>query len=164
MPGGHDQLFKDLIRTFPGDFLRLVAPEVASRLDLANLELQPTEGFLDLPRGAARRLDLVARAGSRSGPEEPVLLHVEVELRFRSAVPTRLWRYNRLLHLRHDLPVHTFVLYLKGGPPGVHTVEHREVSLGQELASSATRLSGSQAPRRRNTLTGRNLSPGRSRP
>ena len=133
MPGGHDQLFKDLIRSFPRDFLRLTAPALAAKLVLEGVELQPAEGFLDLPRGAQRRPDLVARARVRRGEPEAVLLHVEVELHFRAAVPGRLWRYNRMLHLRHDLPVHSFVLYLHGGPPGIERSELRESSLGREV-------------------------------
>lgn len=41
MPGGHDQLFKDLIRSFPRDFLRLTAPALAAKLVLEGVELQP---------------------------------------------------------------------------------------------------------------------------
>ena len=137
MPGRHDQLFKDLIRSFPRDFLRLTAPALAAKLVLEGVELQPAEGFLDLPRGAQRRPDLVARAGVRLGEpateHEAVLLHVEVELHFRAAVPGRLWRYNRMLHLRHDLPVHSFVLYLHRGSPGLQRSELRESSLGREV-------------------------------
>ncbi|HEV7785600.1 MAG TPA: DUF4351 domain-containing protein [Thermoanaerobaculia bacterium] len=133
MRGGHDQLFKDLLRSFPSDFLRLAAPALARRLVLEGLELHPAEGFLDLPRGAQSRPDLVARAEVREGGPEAVLLHVEVELRFRASVPGRLWRYNRMLHLRHDLPVHSFVLYLHGGPPGVARSALRESSLGREV-------------------------------
>jgi hypothetical protein len=49
-------------------------------------------------------------------------------------LPGRLWSYNRQLHLRYGLPVHTFVLYLRGGPAGVKTEVHREVSLGREVS------------------------------
>src|SRR4029077_14362447 len=133
MPGGHDQLFKDLIRSFPADFLNLTAPELLSQIQPQDLELQPAELFIDLPRGAQRHLDLVARVPTRAGNPVAVLVNVEIELRFRSAVPGRLWSYNRQLHLRYGLPVHTFVLYLRGGPAGVKTEVRGEVSLGGEL-------------------------------
>src|SRR5262249_9883711 len=54
----------------------------------------------------------------------------------------------RPLHLRHDLPVHTFVLSLKGGPAGVRDLEYREGSLDRELALfryTAFGLSGAPA-------------------
>jgi hypothetical protein len=40
--------------------------------------------------------------------------------------------YNRLLALRFELPVQTFVLYLHGGPAGAQVVEHTEETLGFE--------------------------------
>ncbi|MEA2692520.1 MAG: hypothetical protein QOJ16_1907, partial [Acidobacteriota bacterium] len=134
MAGGHDQLFKDLIQTFPGDFLRLAAPEIASRIDLGGLEFLPTESWTDLPRGARRQPDLLARVLALDDGMQPVLLHIEVELRYRSALPARLWRYNRVLSLRHDLTVHSMVLYLRGGPPGPGVGQHCERSLGAEIS------------------------------
>jgi hypothetical protein len=148
MPGGHDQLFKDLIRSFPADFLNLAAPEVLPKLEPRDLDFQPAEVFIDLPRGAQRHLDLVARVRTRDGKPAAVLLNVEIELRFRSAVPARLWSCNRQLHLRYGLPVHTFVLYLHGGSAGVKADVHREVSLGWKVCSFHYRsfgLSGAPA-------------------
>lgn len=147
MPGGHDQLFKDLIQTFPEDFLHLTAPGIVTRIDPASLEFQPAQSFLDLPRGGERRFDLVAKARTRSAEPELILLHVEIELRYRSAAVPRFWTYNRVLSLRHGVPVHTFVLYLRGGPPGAGTSTYRELSLGQEICRFRYRRLGlSRAP------------------
>lgn len=88
MAGGHDQLWKDLIRAFPIDFLRLVDGELAAQLELSALSLEPVEEFLDRPTGAGRRMDLAGNARSLEGAE--VLVHVEIELRFRDTVPPRL--------------------------------------------------------------------------
>ena len=44
MPGGHDQLFKDLIRSFPADFLNLTAPELLLQIEPQDLDLQPFRG------------------------------------------------------------------------------------------------------------------------
>jgi predicted transposase YdaD len=133
MAESHDQIFKDLIRAFPRAFLNLAAPDFRDQLDLATLEIQPTESFLDLPRGKERRLDWLARADGPGG--ERVLLHVEIELRYRRAAAERLWRYNRLAHQRHGLPVHSFVLNLRGGPGGIRRRRHRELSLGREVCT-----------------------------
>ncbi|HXU45462.1 MAG TPA: DUF4351 domain-containing protein [Thermoanaerobaculia bacterium] len=135
MAGGHDQLWKDLIRTFPADFLHLAAGELAERLEMASLVLEPAEVFLDQPRGAERRMDLVGSATTHSGEE--LLLHVEIELRYRWEIPPRLWLYNRLLRLRRGLPVHTFVLYLQGAPAGPRVAIHREVSADREVCRFA---------------------------
>ena len=131
MAGGHDQLWKDLIRAFPIDFLRLVDGELAAQLELSALSLEPVEEFLDRPTGAGRRMDLAGNARSLEGAE--VLVHVEIELRFRDTVPPRLLLYNRLLGLRRRRPVHTIVLYLHGGPSGTEVSEFVEMSCGREV-------------------------------
>ncbi|HXU31022.1 MAG TPA: DUF4351 domain-containing protein [Thermoanaerobaculia bacterium] len=128
MAGGHDQLWKDLIQTFPADFVRLAAPDLASRLVLDAIELRPVEAPSGALRGKERRLDLIAWVKSKKG--EKALLHVEIELEFRSAMAARLLAYNRLLALRFGLPVQTIVLYLHGGPAGARIVEHSEEALG----------------------------------
>lgn len=152
----HDQIFKDLIRTFPKEHLRLVVPAESRRLALETFCFQPTEVFLDLPQGRARRFDLLARIGSHDG--EPVLLHTEVERSFSSEMARRLWVYSQAIHLRHGLPVHTVVLYLRGGPPGLCMGTHQERWLGREVSCfryTIFGLSGSRAEeflRRRNPL------------
>jgi Domain of unknown function (DUF4351) len=143
MSNGHDQLFKDLIRAFPADLVTLMAPEIARKIDLSRLEFRPEEHFLDIPKGRQRRLDLVALARARPGIREPpVILHVEAELEYRVVVPPRLWRYNKLVSIRHGLAVHTFVIYLHGGPPGVAKCVERARSLGQPLGSFRYRSFG----------------------
>ena len=128
MAGGHDQLWKDLIQTFPGDFVRLAGPDLAARLDLGAIQFRPVEAPSGALRGRERRLDLTAEVEDRDG--ERALLHVEIELRFRTATAARLLAYNRLLALHFALPVQTIVLYLQGGPKGAQVVEHTEKALG----------------------------------
>ncbi len=92
MAGGHDQLWKDLIQAFPADFVRLAGPDLAARL-AGTIEFQPAEAHTGAPRGKERRLDLIAWAESRHG--ERALLHVEIELNFRTATAARLLAYKR---------------------------------------------------------------------
>ncbi|MCP4663806.1 MAG: hypothetical protein GY856_51130, partial [bacterium] len=54
---------------------------------------------------------------TRGGDTGHVLLHVEIESRYRSARLPRLCEYNQLLSLSWDCPVHTQVVYCRGGPP-----------------------------------------------
>jgi hypothetical protein len=130
MAGGHDQLWKDLIQAFPADFVRLAGPDLAARIRLDEIEFRPAEAPSDAPRSSERRLDLIAWA--ESNEDEKALLHVEIELQFRTVMPARLLAYNRLLALRFGLPVQTIALYLHGGPPGAQVVEHLEESWGFE--------------------------------
>jgi len=131
MAGGHDQLWKDLIRAFPVDFLRLVDDDLAGRLELSSLTLGPVEEFLDQPLGAARRMDLVGSAKTLEWHE--VIVHVEIELKYQAPVPPRLFLYNRLLSLRKRRPVHTIVLYLHGGPAGAEVSRFSETSCEREI-------------------------------
>jgi hypothetical protein len=133
---------------------RLPAPRgatrIASAIDLASVEPLPAESWTDLPRGARRQPDLLLRARPKRDGPRTVLLHVEIELRYRSTLPARLWRYNRTLGLRHDLPVHSLVLYLRGGPAGARTGFYREDSGAGEICRfryQSLGLSGAQAER-----------------
>jgi hypothetical protein len=131
----HDQLWRELIQQAPEELLTLVAPDLAARIDASQISLQAEKHYLDSPEGRPRRLDLVSRVRERGSPTDDAVLHIEVQLKFRARQPPRWWRYNRVLFLRHGLPVHTIVVYLRGGPPGVERSVYRETSLGREVAS-----------------------------
>ncbi len=134
MANGSDQLFREIIPAFAADFAILLIPDVARRLDLGSLDFRREEYFTASPRGGRpRRPDLVARALTRGGDTGEVLLHVEIETRYRSALPPRLCEYNQLLGLSSGLPVHTQVVYCRGGPPGVAHNVFRVRSLGRTL-------------------------------
>ena len=84
----HDQWFKELIRTFFAEFLRLFFAVWAARLDTSALDWLDKEVFPDPPEGARRTLDLVARLptrqavpGQTSGEAESwsALVHIEIE-------------------------------------------------------------------------------------
>ena len=134
MARGHDPRWKELIRELLLEFLGIVDPELAACLGRgAPLALLPTEVFAGGPRGRALRVDLVAAA---RGPDEPgarVVVHVEIELRYRSGQEVRFFLYNRLLAQREGSPVLTLVLYLHGGPPGLRHAEHVERAMGEEV-------------------------------
>ena len=142
--GRHDQLFKELLEAFFGDFLHIVAPRVARRLCLDEARFLPREHFTDRPEGERRELDLVARVPAvtektekkgTQGQAGALLVHVEVEVRARKGMGRRMWDYAMLLRLKHRCPVLSIVLYLQGGPPGLEEVVVRDRLLGDELAS-----------------------------
>ena len=55
----HDQLFKEVIREFFPDFLRLFLPEQAAPFDLSKVTWRDKELFADPPDGPRHVLDLV---------------------------------------------------------------------------------------------------------
>ena len=129
----HDQLFKELLRNFFPDFLRLFLPEEAKRLDLRRLSFVDKEMFTDFPRGKRREADLIARVRTRRGREQLVLVLVEIELRRRRDFAQRMFRYFAQLRLRYDGPILPIVLYLGKAPQGVGLESYEEVFLGNRL-------------------------------
>ncbi len=131
----HDQLMKELLACFPDQFLRLAAVEIADRVDLDTVVLEPEEHYPGAPTGRERRPDLVSRARTfvdEDGNDEgEVLVHVEIELKYRSSKLPTLLIYHRGLSLKYALPVHTIVLYLHGGPAGSQARVYEERSLGR---------------------------------
>ncbi|MEM8929796.1 MAG: hypothetical protein AAGE94_01405 [Acidobacteriota bacterium] len=123
----HDQLFKDLFRAFFPDLIHLVAPEVAERLILGSRRFVDKELFSDQPEGDRAELDLLAEVPVRDGPSEWILVHVEIEGEHRHEMARRMWRYYRLLRLRHpERAVLPIVVLLSGGRGGVHWCRVRE--------------------------------------
>lgn len=130
----HDQLFKQLLEALLGDFLELVVPHLAPRLDVGRRRFLSNETFTDHPQGDHRVLDLVAEIPTWDGDganSELVLVHVEIERDWSAAMGKRLWDYTRTLVLRHDLPVLQVVLYLRGGPPGATRETVHRTFLGE---------------------------------
>lgn len=132
MRGVHDQLFKELSMAFPSETVALIMPDLAKRIVLGGVRFDSPECFIDSLRGWRRFPDLVAEVRDSSPPQEPALIHLEIEYRFRSATPHRLHEYNRVLSLLNPYTVHTRVLYVRGGEAGWKYNVHRETSLGRE--------------------------------
>ena len=129
---GHDQLFKDFLRAFLQDFLELVYPELAERLDFKTLHLLDKELFTDFPEGKMREADLVAEVETRDGSPNLVLVHIEVQLRTKPDFPERMFRYFVMLWLRHSVPIVPIVIYMRGGPAGVGFRQFMMLSFGEE--------------------------------
>jgi hypothetical protein len=115
----HDPLFKSLLRAFFAGFLRLVAPELAARLDLSAVAFLDKEFVSTTPPRTHGLVDLLARAPLRPGSDRFLLVHVEVEARARRGMGNRLRDYHRAIQSRHEDPILSIVVYLKGGQPGV---------------------------------------------
>jgi len=114
----HDPLFKSLFRIFFAGLLRLVAPDLAGRLDLAAAAFLDKELISAAPRDH-RVVDLLAKIPLRSGGGRFLLIHVEIENRSRHGMGKRLRDYHRSIQARHEDPVLSIVVYLTGGKAGV---------------------------------------------
>ena len=115
----HDLLFKQLLRIFLRDFLRLIALPVAERLDVSRTIYLDKELFPDWPRGRRRELDLLAQVPLLDPPDRFVLIHVEIEARAAPRIGTRLRAYRNQIQQRYEHAVVSAVVFLRRGKPGV---------------------------------------------
>ena len=115
----HDALWKGLLQAFFPQFIQFVVPELADRLLVEKGRFIDQESFVDPPEGEKALLDLVAEVPAIDGPDELILIHIEVERRFRQAMDLRMWRYFAHLSLKYGRPIVPIVLFLKGGEGGI---------------------------------------------
>jgi len=128
----HDPLFKRLLQRFFVDFLRLVAPEVAARLDLSAPVFLDKELLLPGDPGS-RVVDLLARIPLLVERGRVLLVHVEIEARARRGMGERLREYHRWIQSRHSGQILSIVVYLRGGRGGVREEIAREDLAGPGL-------------------------------
>ena len=124
----HDKIFKSLIRLFIEDYAIALGRAIGEQLDFSEVAFPSGEAFADLKQAGHLNLDFVARLKRRgTSPDQvgtPVVLHSEIEGRCRGDMNARMWKYFLLLSALHlDSAVIPVVLYIQGGPPGVHEHE-----------------------------------------
>jgi len=132
----HDQLWKDLFRTFFPDLLFLLDPDLAVRLvgslGPGGFTFLDKEVFHDLPEGDRHEVDLLAEAlDPATGLKFRV--HVEIERRFGGEIGRRVARYSYHLYLRDPGPVVSIVVFLRGGPSGARWTDHVERAFDREI-------------------------------
>jgi hypothetical protein len=132
----HDQLWKDLFRTFFPDLLFLLDSDLATRLvgglGPRGITFLDKEVFHDLPEGERREVDLLAEIPDRAGGRK-FRVHVEIEQSFSGEIARRVARYSHYLYLRNPRPVVSIVVFLHGGPPGVRWTDYTERVFEREI-------------------------------
>ena len=129
----HDQRFKEFLREFFQDFLKLFYPDVEARLQFQDIEFPETEMFIDFPDGERREADVVAKLETFDGSPELVLIHVEVQLRPEREFEARMFEYYALLWSRYKIPIFPIVLYLHGGVEETSQEEYRVRLFGRDV-------------------------------
>ncbi len=129
----HDRIFKGLFRAFLPDLLRLVAPQIAAKLDLSSPIFLDKEFFTDSLKGTRRELDLLAKVPLRQKRREHLLVHVEIEARATDGMARRLWGYRSQIQARHNCWVLSIVVYVRRGKPGIHRETLEADILGAEV-------------------------------
>ena len=128
----HDQLFKEVIREFFPDFLRLFCPAQAASFDLTRVSWRDKELFADPPDGPRHVLDLVAELTDLGGDDSTLaLIHIEIEsAESVTDIERRLPDYYFYLRRAKRKPVLPVVVFLKVGLDGLGIREIRDPAEG----------------------------------
>ena len=132
----HDQIFKELLRLFFGEFITLFLPDIARRLDFSSVTFLDQENFADFPDGGALRSDVAAEVRVREqGGDSPAIIHILIEIEGRRTrqFPARMWEYYSVWRLRRERRVYPIVIYLSPGTGGIVHEEYTEDLLGERL-------------------------------
>lgn len=120
----HDKIFSRTFQLFLKSLIELLYPEIASTLNLDDVEFLSEKLFADVRTSGHIVPDLVAKTATKSGEPRLVLLHLEAERRFREEIDERMEAYIMMLTAKYHCPVISAVVFLSGGPEGL---ERREV-------------------------------------
>ncbi|MFO0949735.1 MAG: DUF4351 domain-containing protein [Isosphaeraceae bacterium] len=101
-----DAITKTLLEAHPADWLAMIGLGRGRAVRVVNSDLSTVTA----------EADKVLRV--EDGPGAPWLVHVEIQASHDPELPRRLLRYNALLNVRHDLPVHSVAVILWPGAGG----------------------------------------------
>ena len=102
----HDGLFKDLFREFFADFLKAFFPAIFQYLDLNQLEFLQQELIIKPGNHPKTRVDLVVKVRAKGEAEkEPILIHIENQMKKEKDFAKRMFRYFQRLNFKEKLPI-----------------------------------------------------------
>ncbi|MBM7600960.1 hypothetical protein JOC34_003381 [Virgibacillus halotolerans] len=100
----HDQLFKELIQTFFGEFLEVFFPEVYQIVDFQAIKPLSEEVFTDLIEGETRLLDIVTETKLKE-TDSIIIIHVEPQSTKQTYFHKRMYHYFSLLYHKYRKPI-----------------------------------------------------------
>lgn len=100
----HDQLFKELIHQFFGEFLEAFFPEVHEQIDFQSFKPLSEEMFTDLLDGESRRADMIIETRLK-GEDTLIIIHVEPQSTYQSHFHKRMYLYFSLLYNKYRKPI-----------------------------------------------------------
>ena len=114
----YDNFYKTLLHRYFWEALKIFLPalyEAADRVDDPEfLEQELEKVMLDL-EGGANRTDLLARIKLKDGAKKLVLCHTEIVGEGGGDLPTRMYRYKEMIHLKYgEEPIGISVLTAPG--------------------------------------------------
>ncbi|MEZ4632921.1 MAG: DUF4351 domain-containing protein [Deinococcales bacterium] len=112
----HDKLFKELLKTFFGEFIELFFPDLATFMDMSTLKPLSLDKDLvsNIFDGERFQTDLVMQAKFRRGAPHKnaqFLVHIEHQSTREANFPRRMFNYFSLLYANYDLPIYPIVIF-----------------------------------------------------
>ena len=108
-PINHDQLIKEVLRTFFLDFVDLFLPGMAPYVDRDHIEFLDKEIFTDVSSGDRREADLLIKTKFK-GQDACFLIHIEAQSSRQPGFAKRMFLYFAGIFQRLDLPVYPVVI------------------------------------------------------
>ena len=100
----HDQLFKQLIHTFFGEFMEAFFPEVQEHIDFATLKPLSEQMYTDLIDGESRTVDILVEAKLKN-EDTIIIIHIEPQSYPQTNFNERMFRYFSLIYKRERKPI-----------------------------------------------------------
>ena len=100
----HDQLFKQLIHTFFGEFMEAFFPEVLEHIDFATLKPLSEQMYTDLIDGESRTVDILVEAKLKN-EDTIIIIHIEPQSYPQTNFNERMFRYFSLIYKRERKPI-----------------------------------------------------------
>src|SRR3954454_22257653 len=100
----HDQLFKQLIHTFFGEFMEAFFPEVQEHIDFATLKPLSEQMYTDLIDGESRMVDILVEAKLKN-EDTIILIHIEPQSYPQTNFNERMFQYFSLIYKRERKPI-----------------------------------------------------------
>ncbi len=122
----HDGLFKQLLRVFFVEFIKLFLPQVDAYLDPSSIEFLDKEIFTRIVGGDRYEPDLVVKAKFK-GQKTFFLIHIDNQSSAQSWFPRRMFEYFALLHIEQGLAVYPIALFTYASPKRAEPDRYRVV-------------------------------------
>lgn len=100
----HDQLFKQLLRTFFAEFLEAFLPKVYEYVDFSTVTLLSEQLYTDLIEGKSQTVDLMFETKVKN-EDTIIIIHVEPQSYPQSNFHERMFQYFTLIYNREKRPI-----------------------------------------------------------
>jgi hypothetical protein len=100
----HDQLFKQLVRTFFAEFMEAFFPEVQEHIDFSVLKPLSEQMYTDLIEGKSRTVDLLIETKLKN-EDTIIIIHLEPQSSPQTDFNDRMFRYFSLIYQRERKPI-----------------------------------------------------------